>query len=453
MRYLAIAEDILREINEGSFAPGSKLYSIRTICGKYACTKATAIRAYEELKERGMIYALPNSGYYLIDPLTKTNAGGAEWIDFSGTSLDPGSLPYGEFQPCIEQAMRKYKEALFTYADPQGLDLLLEALRKHLQNHQVFAGTDRIFVTTGSQQALGLLAKMPFPNGKAHVAVEQPTYQGIIQSLRMNGVTAIGIARGPKGLDLACLERVFRNDNVKFFYTIPRFSNPLGYSYTNDEKQRILALADKYNVYLVEDDYLGDLEDESKSTPIFSFDASDRVVYIKTFSKVLLPGLRVAVAVLPKLLVNVFREYKHWSDLNTPLLSQGALEIYLSSGLFDAHLKKVRSLYETRMNRLKQLADTRSSSSIRWHLPSKGGFYAGIELLNGSKGSSVVEDLAGKRIRLSRIENYYLQEFYNERMLRISIANAGLDAIETGIGSMIQEIESSRAKPRSRLEL
>lgn len=452
MKYHVIADYIREQISVGNISPGEKMPSVRDLCDRFSCTKATAVRAYYELKEQGIVYAVPGSGYYLINNFTEHNHAD-DIVDFSGTSLDIRSLPYDEFQPCIGQAINKYKENLFSYTDPQGLESLIETLRRHLENHQVFASNERIYVTTGSQQALNILTRMPFPNGKNHVVIEQPTYKGMIQSLKLNEVTAVGVSRGFQGLDFDHLEKIFRNDHVKFFYTIPRFSNPLGVSYTNDEKKKILALAEKYNVYIVEDDYLGDLESDAKSTPIFSFDKSDRVIYVKTFSKVLLPGLRIAVVVLPKILTNIFREYKYWSDLNTPLLSQGALEIYLTSGLFNKHMNKVRDLYINRMAHLKQLAEKRSSPSIRWHVPANGGFYAGIEIMNRNKGKTVREGLFKRNIMLSDTEQYFLKEFYNDKILRISIANTQSEAMEAGIEAIIDEIEHGSQKASRSIDL
>ena len=444
MKYSGIVNDIRQEISLGNIAPGSKIPSVRELCSKYKCTKSTVLRAYYELKEQGLVYAVPGSGYYLINDFTET-AGYSTTIDFSGTSLDKSTLPYNEFQPFITQAISKYREELFTYADPKGLEQLTEALRRHLQNHQVFTGSDRIFVTTGSQQALSLLSKMPFPNAKRNVVVEQPTYQGMLECLTQNQVSAIGVFRDFKGLDFDGLERVFRNDNVKFFYTIPRFNNPLGLSYTNDDKKKIAALAEKYNVYIVEDDYLGDLESEAKSTPIFSFGQSDRVVYVKTFSKVLLPSLRISTVVLPRLLVNTFREYKYWSDINTPLLSQGALEIYMNSGMFDQHIKKIRNMYSQKMSHLQELSEKQASPSIRWHIPEKGGFYAGLEILNNGRQREIVDCLLKKNILLSNIEPYYLKEFRNDKFLRLSVTRIEREAMEAGIDALIGEIENSNS--------
>lgn len=444
MKYSGIVNDIRQEISLGKVLPGAKIPSIRELCSRYKCTKSTVLRAYYELKEQGLVYAIPGSGYYLINNFTETSTHNTA-IDFSGTSLDKSTLPYSEFNPFITQAISKYKEELFTYSDPKGLDQLAEALRKHLQNHQVFSGSERIFVTTGSQQALNLLSKMPFPNAKNNVVIEQPTYHGMIECLKQNQVAAIGISRSFDGLDFDSLERAFRNDNVKFFYTIPRFNNPLGLSYTNDDKKKIIALAEKYNVYIVEDDYLGDLESDPKSTPIFSFDQSDRVIYVKTFSKVLLPSLRIAAAVMPRLLINTFREFKYWSDINTPLISQGALEIYINSGMYNLHVNKIRNQYSQKMSDLRELTKKQASPSIRWHIPAKGGFYAGLEILNINKRKEILDGLLKKNILLSNIENHYLKEFINDKVLRLSVTKVDRKAMESGINAIINEIESNKS--------
>lgn len=443
MKYKEIADFIKEGVSKGKIRPGSKIPSIRELCRQFKCTKSTVLRAYSELREEGIVYAVSGSGYFLIDsPEDVVHSNTV--IDFSGTSLDVKSLPYTEFQPCISQAIIKYKEELFSYTDPQGLPALIDAVRRHLQDHQVFADNDEIFITTGSQQALSILSRLPFPNGKENVVVEQPTYQGILQCLKQNNITAIGVPRDFKGLDSDALERSFRNDNVRFFYTIPRFNNPLGLSYSQEEKKRICYLAEKYNIYIVEDDYLGDLESNPKCVPAYAIDMSDRVIYVKTFSKVLLPGLRVAAVVLPKLLRNTFKEYKYWSDLNTPLLSQGALEIFLNSGMFNMHINKTKEMYSKRMTFLRELASKYSSQALRWHIPSKAGFYAGIEIMNGSS-KFIIESLRKKDIMLSNLENHYLKEFYNEKCLRLSIANTDLDKMEAGI----REIKSVTEKNKS----
>lgn len=305
----------------------------------------------------------------------------------------------------------------------------------------MFSNCENIFITTGSQQTLNILGKMPFPNGKSNVAVEQPTYDGMLKCLKQNNVTTIGVNRGFNGLDFDRLENVFKNNNVKFFYTVSRFSNPFGISYTNEEKKKLVSLAEKYDVYIVEDDYLGDIESDAKSDPIFSYDTSAKVIYVKTFSKVILPGLRIAVAVLPSILCNTFLDYKTWMDINTPVLSQGALELYIESGMFNVHVKKVRDMYLKRMMHLNDIIKNNLSPYVKWHIPKGGGFYAGLEILNENKSKVVVSNLLKKDIKLSDFEKYYLNDFFTSKVLRISVANANYKKIEAGIPELIREIE------------
>ncbi|UOQ45915.1 aminotransferase class I/II-fold pyridoxal phosphate-dependent enzyme [Halobacillus salinarum] len=113
------------------------------------------------------------------------------------------------------------------------------------------------------------------------------------------------------------------------FYTVSRFQHPTGYSYSNHERKKIVELARKYDVYIIEDDYMGDLDTKRKADPMFAYDPSGRVIYTKSFSKVLLPGLRLGMAVLPEALLDDFAKAKFAADVHTPVVTQGALEIYL----------------------------------------------------------------------------------------------------------------------------
>ncbi|WP_234117980.1 aminotransferase-like domain-containing protein [Clostridium hydrogenum] len=440
MRYIDIVEYIKNQVSLGNIKTGEKMPSIRDLCEKFKCTKSTAVRAYYELKNQNIVYAVPNSGYYLLDKLQE-EVKNDTIIDFAGTALEISSLPYGEFQTFISKAIDKYKDKLFYYTNPQGLQSLIKVMQKQLQNNQVFSECENIFITTGSQQTLNILSRMPFPNGKNNVVIEQPTYDGMMKCLEQNNVTTIGVNRNFNGLDFERLENIFRNNNVKFFYTVSRFSNPLGLSYTKEEKKKLVSLAEKYDVYIVEDDYLGDIESDIKSDPIFSFDTSSKVVYVKTFSKVMLPGLRVAVTVLPSILCNTFLAYKTWMDINTPVLSQGALELYIESGMFNIHVKKIRDMYLSRMNYLKDIVGNNNSSAVKWHIPSNGGFYAGLEILNENKSRAVVNNLLKKNILVSNFERFYLNEFLESKLLRVSVANADYKKLEIGVDELIGEIE------------
>ena len=162
---------------------------------------------------------------------------------------------------------------------------LIDVVQKQLTNYQVFAKAKKqnIFITSGVQQALSILAVIPFTNNKKTILIEQPGYHLFIESLQALQVPVLGIKRTSKGIDLVELERLFREEI--FFYTMPRYHNPLGTYYSQEEKKEILELAQKYNVFIVEDDYLADFEQNSKADPIYSYDDFTHVIYFKELLK------------------------------------------------------------------------------------------------------------------------------------------------------------------------
>ncbi|WP_297426782.1 PLP-dependent aminotransferase family protein [Clostridium sp.] len=441
-KYEAIINYIKDEIMNGSIKQGKKLPSIRTISEKFNCSKVTATKAYALLEKEHIAYSIPKSGYYaIVRNLIKEEKLVSEKIDFFTSTPDSSVVPYEDFQHCINQAMSYYKENLFHNSDTQGLKDLLTVVAKQLQNYQVFTNEENIFITSGSQQAINILTMMEFPNGNRNVLVEQPTYHGVIKSLELNNVKILGIDRSENGINFHELERIFRNENIKFFYTIPRFHNPTGYSYTNKEKQRILKLCEKYDVYIVEDDYLGDLDVDKRSYPIYSLDASARVIYLKTYSKILLPGLRIAATVIPSKLISKFREHKKWTDINTSMLSQGALQIYIKSGMFDRHIKEIKNLYHLRMNFLYDLVKNQNYPNDKYYIP-KGGFFASFEINNNKSVRDIIKSLYTKNILIGDSSRYYLNNNINNKFIRISISKLNNNEIEKGISIILNEISS-----------
>lgn len=130
-----------------------------------------------------------------------------------------------------------YRNDLFIYGTPQGLPSLIREMQRQLASYQVFTDQRGIFITSGVQQSLGLLARIPFPNGRHRVLVEQPCYPLLMEYLRTYGMEAEGIRRSGDGIDLDELERMFKTREIKWFYTVPRFHNPLGGSYNRSQRK------------------------------------------------------------------------------------------------------------------------------------------------------------------------------------------------------------------------
>lgn len=437
-KYIEIMEEIKLQLENGSLIAGSKLPSIRQLSEHFSCSKNTVIKAYVELEKEHLIYSVPKSGYFVVNEYqneTKEN----EVIDFLSAGPDKHVMPYLDFQHCMNQAIEQYKEELFTYSDQQGSFTLRVQLVKYLQNLQVFTKPERLVVVSGSQQALNLFVAMPFPNGKNNILIEQPSYFGIIESINLHQATAFGIELSMDGIDLDRLEYIFRNNDIKFFYIIPRFHNPLGHSYTNREKQKIVELAEKYDVYIVEDDFLGDLDPDAKSDPLFAFEPSGRVIYIKSFSKIFLPGLRIATVVLPTLMMNNFLRYKFSSDFNSSALSQGALEIYLKSGMFNSHLKKIKEVYYTKMNHLQNACEELLPENTHYSKPSSG-FYLSISLPENMTAKQVVHMLNEENIYVDDASRMFLPEYKKDNLIRLSISQVEMRKIKTGVERLAHSI-------------
>lgn len=440
LKYEEIIKYIKNEISDGNFTYKKRLPSIRDMSQLFNCSVGTVLKAYDKLEKEHIIYSSPKSGYYLLEDFHDDTSSKNSIIDFSSGVPDVETVPYKDFQHCLNKSIELYKENLFDYSDPRGLNSLIEILAKQLQQYQIFTKPDNIVITSSSQQALNILSIMPFPNNKPNILVEQPTYYGIIKSLELNNISALGIERGLNGINLDTLENIFKYGNIKFFYTVPRFHNPTGNSYNRQEKESIAKMAEKYNVYIIEDDIVADLEINKKNDPIFTYDTSEKVIYLKSYSKILMPGLRVAALILPKLLMNTFLGYKKWIDMNSPILSQGALEIYLKSGMFDIHRKKMSRLYCDRMLYLRDTISSFQHPSIKWNIP-KSGYFSCIYVDGPLQYDKVISSLQDNNIELLNTNMCFLREYKNDHYFRISISKVNEDKIKRGIPIVLNTIE------------
>jgi len=438
-KYQEIINQIHVQIADGRLQPGGKLPSIRSLSEDYGCSINTIVKAYSELEKEHKIYSVPKSGYFLVGSRHSEHNPSQEMIDFSSAGPDKWNMPYRDYQHCMNQAIELYKEEMFQYSEPLGLSTLRFQLSKQLQELQVFAPAERICVVSGSQQALDILVALPFPNGKEEICIEQPTHFSMIESISSRALNAIGIEVTSDGIDLNNLEKIFKERPIKFFYTVSRFQNPTGYSYTNKEKKKIVELAKKYDVYIIEDDYMGDLDTRKKSDPMFAYDPSGRVIYTKSFSKVLLPGLRLGEAVLPDSLIDSFTKAKFAADVHTPVLTQGALEIYLQSGMYGAHIQGLRKIYKKKGEILKQAFYTYLPDEVTF-TGAESGFYSTIQLPSHMKASHLVHSLKKKNVLVQDATGMYLPQYKKENVIRLSVSQVEDTRIAEGVRRLGEEV-------------
>ncbi|MBF0777404.1 PLP-dependent aminotransferase family protein [Streptococcus cuniculi] len=352
-KYQRIIEDILTGIKEHRFKRGQKLPSIRSLSEQYQCSKDTVQKAMLELKYQNRIYAVEKSGYYILEDQ-----------DFQDTtvSLNPEDflqLPYEDFRTCVHESLIGRENYLFNYYHQQeGLEELIDSLHTLLMDYHVYAKKDQLVITAGSQQALYILTQMQLSNDKEEILIEEPTYYRMRNLLEQQALPFQTIERTLDGIDVTQLEQIFKSRKIKYFYTIPRLHNPLGTTYNRDTQQAIVQLAEQYNVYVIEDDYLADF-DPAKTLPLHYLDSHDRVIYIKSFTPTLFPALRLGGIVLPRQLRETFLQHKSLIDYDTNLIMQKALSLYVDNGMFARNTRHLHQLKQTHDADMKEMiADT-----------------------------------------------------------------------------------------------
>ena len=348
-KYQAVVSYLKNGMESGKFPTGSRLPSIRQLSQDFHCSKDTIQRALLELRHEQYLYAKPQSGYYVLEQ--------GQHQDLEIEVTDEHASAYDDFRLCVNETLIGRENYLFNYYDNQeGLEELRQSVHQLLFNQALYCKPDQLVLTSGTQQALFILSQINFPSEGTEILVEQPTYHRMNRLLVAQGLSYQTIERRIDGIDLEELEEQFKSGIIKFFYTIPRFHYPLGHSYSDQEKRAILDLANQYGVYIVEDDYLGDL-DPRKGQTFHYLDTEDRVIYIKSFSTSLFPALRITALILPNALKEAFVSYKNILDYDSNLIMQKALSLYIDSQLFEKNRLTRLTLQENYQAQIKKVLE------------------------------------------------------------------------------------------------
>ncbi len=412
-KYQAILTDITTAIQKGVYQTGQRLPSIRQLSHEYHCSKDTVQRALLSLIHANLIYAVPKSGYYVFGDASQTPDKAIQHL------ADYHHKAYQDFQRCLTESFDKDEHlALNDYPNQAGLPELIDSLLPILQAKNVYTKSDTILITSGSQQALYLLSQVKFPNQGSHILIDKPSYAGMINLLKELNLAFETIEREDQHYDFDALEKLFQQGHIKYYYTVPHFSNPLGLSYTEAEKKRLVALAEQYDVYLLEDDYLGEFT-SSGSLPLHYYDTTQHVIYLQSFSMTLFPALRLAALVLPDKLMKAVLNYKKVMDLGTNSMIQKALALYLSNGMFTRNNLSLKHYLAERQQFISQSL-TQLPPQVSYHLTPRQLI---LRQALSTRAYFLEVELAAISTKLTtRYANYYsfaLQDLNLEQLLEI----------------------------------
>ena len=304
-------------------------------------------------------------------------------ISFAPGFPAPELFAWEEFRDVAQSVLSGSDPSVLQYGSTRGYRPLVEALAQILSERGIAATPEEILVTTGSQQALDLTARVFIDPGSV-VLVELPTYTGGITAFNNAQATLVGVGQDSDGIDLEDLDRVTARERaagrrIAFLYVVPNFQNPTGVLMSLEKRQRLLEWAARRSVLIIEDDpygalYFDDVAAAADTRPIKADDRDGRVVYLSSFSKTVAPGFRVAWVAAPAAISAKLEVAKQAADLCTGGLDQRIVYEVWKRGVLTARLPKLRSHYQEQRTVMTRALRRELGNLVSWPEP-KGGFF------------------------------------------------------------------------------
>ena len=302
-------------------------------------------------------------------------------ISFAGGLPAPELFPVKEMKAAVDKVFEEHGQEAMQYGAAKGVTALREVIQQHVKEKEdVDSELDNVLVTTGSEQALDLVGKAFVDPGDT-VLVEQPTYLCALDVFRSYGANFASVEMDEDGMKMDALEEALKaNPNTKLIYTVPNFQNPTGRTMTEERRKQLAELAEKYDVYVLEDNPYGEIRFSGQHVPaVKSFDKSGHVFYMSTFSKTLAPGFRLGWLVADKAVVNKLTVLKQSADLHTDNLAQFAVAKFFADNDVDAHVKEISALYGKRKDLMLEGIKKYFPEGVKYTDP-EGGMFLWVEV-------------------------------------------------------------------------
>jgi len=308
-------------------------------------------------------------------------------ISFAGGLPAPEVFPLREFREACNSVLDNFGPQSLQYSTTEGYRPLREMIARQTARYTVEVTPENILITSGSQQALDFIGRL-FLNRGDYIVVESPTYLGALQAWNAYGAQYIPVRADENGMIVDELEAALRI-GPKFIYILPNFQNPSGSTLSLERRQKLVELADKYGVPIIEDDPYGQLRYEGDHIPaVVTLDSefrgpngghySGNVIYLSTFSKLLAPGLRLAWVIAPQQVIRKLVMTKQAADLHTSSFNQYVAYEVGKGGFLNEHVKVIRSVYKERRDVMIEMMEEMFPPEVTWSKPHGGMFLWGV---------------------------------------------------------------------------
>ncbi|MBS1841968.1 MAG: PLP-dependent aminotransferase family protein [Acidobacteria bacterium] len=484
--YIQLRDQLRALVHAGDLRPGDRIPASRELATMLGVHRTTVANAYAELESEGLIQGHVGRGTFIKGngnglkitppaPPVLNGADGIRWellfadergdevlsrltasapvdsLSFVMARPAPEHFPIDELQICVNAVLRREATDVLNLGPSDGYGPLKEALIELLRQEGLTVRDENLLVTDGCQQSLDLISKAFVRPGDS-VILENPAYPGAVSIFGGARARCLGVPvqthpepGGSLGIDLEALEATLAANRVKLMVLTPDFQNPTGASIPLASRRKILEMAARYQVAIVEDHIYARLHNREERIPsLKQLDRSNIVIHIDSFAKVAFPGLRVGWIVGPPAAVERLRQVKQTTDLHTDQLAQATLAEFLRRGLFTKHLAKMRKVYASRLRALDEALRKHMPEGTRWTIPD-GGMCTWLELPLGFDASELLIHAKERSVLFAPGRYFYVQG-PQPNTLRLGFASLDEKQIARGVSTLADILRAEMRK-------
>lgn len=400
-KYIQIRNHLKNLIDENVIGDGERLASIRFLSKYLNVNTVTIINAYKGLKDEGYAFQKSGSGTYAkkkdiiksfskeySETFRKISSGQQKnFIDFSGEGSIGYGFPVESFKGILNEVIDRDGSDAFINQEPLGFLGLRKCINSYFWKSTL--NIEDILILSGAQQGIDIVSKALLNINDA-VIIDKPTYSGALSVFKARRVNIFEVEIEDGGANIEAMEKLLKKNRIKCYYTMSYFQNPSGISYSHAKKLKILELAEKYDFYIIEDDYLSELiyDENIKYESFKELDKFQRVIYIKSFSKIFLPGIRLGYLISPEIFREQLQNSKINTDISTSSLMQRALELYMERGNWKKYINIIKVKFKNQYEFTEENIRAILKNKVKFNPPGGGlSFYLNIS--DNSKIDSV----------------------------------------------------------------
>lgn len=365
-----------------------------------------------------------------------------EILSFAGGLPAPELFPVAAIAKAHAEVFAREGPIALQYSTTEGIKPLRAWVVERLRSHGVKnADIDTTLVTSGSQQGIDLAARVLMDPGMA-VAVEDPSYLAALQAFEGYGARFVTVPSDDDGMSVDELEPLIALENIRVVYLVSNFQNPKGTTLSLERRHKLLEIAARHNLAIIEDDPYGELRFRGEHLPtLLALDTHGVVLRLSSFSKTLAPGMRIGFANGPKEVIRAMTVAKQSCDLHTSNLSQRALVELLNHFDYEGHLTALRHTYGQRCEIMLGALAKGMPAGTRWTKPD-GGMFVWLQLPDSTRAEDLFAEAIGEKVAFVPGSSFFANEKRYDFM-RLNFSNCKPELIEEGMGRLAKVITNA----------